>query len=398
MIGQFMLHGKTNIFLTLTLFFQITSCGFFMRKKITPTKQDKNLLQALLSNPLTVLMCSKAVNHQFWDEAKKIKDEIKQNSNNPQEYVDRFRFLVRTYELHKNPIFLLTECQMCTFLRSTENNNVSLFENIVSDALTDMIRVYNQVEYTSFGSSGGFRDLVILAKTLTNNPYAHITMNLINVKNYEFVTLHDIIFETKFDNKNTNQPVTKELVIYKEKVGRDPEYLERLKKPKSPLDDPRIITDKVIYTTFTPEVINTLKPRIKMQKTDATDSEVDGILQSCCTTTEAESRQFIASLKRMFPHSQLTLKVHGTCDKYRKYIEQRKLPYPDVLVAVDIEPVFGSDDPSVPDYVKLCAKTLREKNGAMHNFWLTNNYGIQSFPYTAVTALEHSLTSQGILL
>jgi len=290
-----------------------------------------NLLNALVKNPSAVLKNISKI-RDSWN-AKRPKETNFQTIEDITQFKKQYQQLLDQYT-NECPLFLLDECKEegfgpCLLSRTYEPTYRNIFEGKSVAALVAKTKtVKNQpVHYTSFGCGGMFQDLVILTKTLTQVPDAHIDIHLIDLKNSWYVAYCDRIFKTR--------EITDQCVVTEKDLV---ESIEEFKKEKP----------SFIYED---------------------DSLVD-LLALASIDKEAKCKQFISWLCKTFPQAKLSLYVHGTTDSYLKYIEDNKLSYADVITTADIDDDFAIT--SFPAYVKLCAKTL-EKNSAADNFWLIKN-------------------------
>lgn len=139
------------------------------------------LKDELLNNALLVLDRGHEVKYQF------IKDvfiaaSVRKEIVNPAVMLEKIAIFEQTC-----PYFLLDECsevQHCYLSRGFDASFRNSFENKISQSLIQSIRSNptQSTHYLVFGSGYLFTDLVVLTKTLQEEPTANLTINLVDTE------------------------------------------------------------------------------------------------------------------------------------------------------------------------------------------------------------------------
>lgn len=228
----------------------------------------------------------------------------------PNEF-DQFLALIQRHET-TCPFFLLAECMgnyfgdlyvgPCILSRKDHPQYRVLFESkVVESAIAKLATPESHLEYVSFGSGGCFQDLVIITKILTAKPMATITIHVIDPQYEDYVTCRTTLGYTTVVNAS------------------------RLIDPHTP------------FFGSQQSQFNSIRGIFVMQET---------------------FRQFIASLQTHFPLAHLALYVHDSGQHYLDYITKHKMPYADIITAIDL-PDNGIT--AAQQYAILCIEALRNK-------------------------------------
>ena len=200
------------------------------------------------------------------------------------------------------------------------------FEERAKSLLLEKLKGEQLIHYVGFGAGGLFQDLVVLAKTLREQPSASIVINLIDPKFTPYVYCKDtaqINREVKENDFLDIQPIKNDLLKQaREQWGSKNE------------DDVTIIEE----------------------------------ISATCLVQEATLKQFIRTLMHIAPEAKLSLLVHESTQSYLKYIEMNQLPSPDVIAAADIQDEMSQLNHAPQHYTLLCIKTLQKKPSTSNVF------------------------------
>lgn len=297
--------------------------------------QKPSLINSLLYNSKRVLDHNTCMENVFQE---KIQDEKIDEIEDIDESLKRFKEILQIYQ-KKSPIFLLSECVKegwsdCILSRLYEPKYREYYESKVVSALLDALNGSQQqqqpIQYTSFGSGGQLQDIVILTKVLAQKPDAWLNIN--------FIDLH-----------------------YKS-------YIAYLDKAKNASRDMAHTFEDV--ATVMPDLILSVRCEGIWR---LSDEEIQALFKKNCRLLEGRNQQIINFLRQTFPKARLSFTLHTDKDAYIEYIDAQKIPYPDVIAAVDIQDEASLLQDAQPEYIKLCIAALG-KNPSSKNIFLYKNY------------------------
>lgn len=226
----------------------------------------------------------------------------------------------------ENSIMFLTECQgkKCVLTRSVNPHLRETFEEIVSNNLVNAVETGDekaQKQYVTFASGYLFNDLIILAKTLSKKPEAHVAVHFI-----------------------------------------DPLYF--------------------IYEQFCPEVQRT--PLEKIHFSDLQKQFEPAMIKKYPEKSDAlfymhrRFDEFTSYLNSQFPLAVITAYVYSHSQDYLNCVTSKAIPPADVIAAADNQdfntpfPIDSTD--FLYDYANLCL-TTREHNPNSRNTFLSDEDG-----------------------
>lgn len=253
----------------------------------------------------------------------------------------------------KYPIFLLGECmrENCGLTRKYWPQYRTAFEERAKSLLLEKLKGEQLIHYVGFGAGGLFQDLVVLAKTLREQPSASIVINLIDPKFTPYVYCKDtaqINREVKENDFLDIQPIKNDLLKQaREQWGSKNE------------DDVTIIEE----------------------------------ISATCLVQEATLKQFIRTLMHIAPEAKLSLLVHESTQSYLKYIEMNQLPSPDVIAAADIQDEMSQLNHAPQHYTLLCIKTLQKKPSTSNVFLAHNSKKLNSASLETISLQETEANS-----
>jgi hypothetical protein len=256
------------------VFFSIPSIAMEGQKAaIDPeTREIYNKIKQLLLAAPDVLLMSK--NSAFFEKHKTEFEKLHEMNKN-ESFMAHKELLARMEQ--EWPLALLSECnkKQCLFNRAREPYFRNFFEDDVSQRLCKKIEAdpSRTIHYVSFGCLHGFPDLIILTKTLSQNPEASIVFHGIDKKHSRYIELRD-------------------------QLGKGRE----------------ITLNYCAYDDFADD-----------------ESKIS------CLHLEALYKQLLGCLSITFPQAKLSVIIQDRVDSFFDYIEQHNLPYPDIVSASDIE-------------------------------------------------------------
>lgn len=325
-----------------------------------------SLLDALLTDPAKALQEKAAIAHNV--ENALMNKQLEKYADQKKAFQE-FQQCVAEFE-KQSPIFALHECndsrcpltrdRICPFrftdCRKTLTSNVS---TALVDALN--AKTKEPVHYAGFACAGAFEDLVHAVNTLAQKPDASLVFNFIDTKNALNVACRDAVKRTReinpgdtFTLSDVNDSALKQLLEVRKKENAKEMLAIREKLANAPSEGAL------------------LELAFMLQKRSACEKHEELLLQdhkANFNANELQYRQFISTLRKLFPHAQLTLLIHDSAQSYLEYIEHNRLPYPDVISASDFEFTEFDVTHCAKDYITLVAKILQRKP-TLKNFWL----------------------------
>ncbi|MBN2267516.1 MAG: hypothetical protein JW725_04215 [Candidatus Babeliaceae bacterium] len=305
-----------------------TTGGKYLYDYLNRPYTTKELLNLIIKNPKKGRMYIENFSDQFEREI----ILIRKNKNDSGRKIGT---IIKKYE-EKCPLLLLGECTLnddkpCIFSRDLNPKVRKLFEKKVVPALLEKLKTSKEaVHYVSFGAGGMFQDLVILTKTLNKNPEANIIIHFIDPKFYLEVLFLEYLHNSREVKKDENYAPTPQALNHFLELGKKDIGIQN-----NTYDDETI--KKNLYVNF---------------------SVLGKALQ-----------EFISFLQNNFPKAKLSLFIHSETDDYLPYVENHKLPYPDVIAAADIQDMMSLFQGSLYHYTKLCLISQQNKPSSI-NFLL----------------------------
>ncbi len=192
-----MLSKKTRLTLRITLLLSLSTNLACME-----TSQPSD---SLVANPLQHLNQIRTTFDQFKKELHKL-EKTKKIANslsypelllNPAALTQEYTSLVQKHE-QACTLFLLGECtdtSNCLLSRACNPKFRAAFEKHTSQLLIDKLQSSptTPVNYTSFGCGDAFQDLIIITKTLIEQPKALLTIHMIDGNNTPYVNAIDFL-------------------------------------------------------------------------------------------------------------------------------------------------------------------------------------------------------------
>jgi len=247
--------------------------------------------------------------------------------------IPKIKDFIQKYE-QKCPFFYLGECtadDCCIFTRKCNPYLRAAYETKTSSLLLEKIQAHQDkiIHTVHFGCGGALSDLVIITKTLVQQPNAKLHIHLIDGNNNSYITMQD------YFNK------THEIKADQSFEWNDC-YIAHLKK-------------------IAPNEVK-----------DMSDTQIKRQIIVSNLFDEIKYQQFIRWLQYTFPNATLSLSIHSTQENYLEYVQKNNIPYADIVTAADIQDEISMMRASVKNYAILCQKIL-QLNPDSSNIWLMND-------------------------
>ena len=186
----FMISKKYTSIFSLILFSLPYVHGMQQGKQITspytPNPNSTELVDLLLTNPRQVSIDLKTINEDYINKLNKCSSRANQKT-------------IFESCSAKNPLWLLEECPSPCPLGKNNPHVRSMFENRVCTMLCDKIPVNPKektIHVASFGSGGGFSELIITTNTLAIIPDADLHFHFIEQDNWIFTHAKKFVGQT----------------------------------------------------------------------------------------------------------------------------------------------------------------------------------------------------------
>ncbi len=347
--------------------------------KLSSCFESPDLLSLVLYNPTYALQVIDNIRSKFIKEVETmfpfisdplIGQSLEPDSSDKQTLycgaMRRYETLIHDYE-SKCPLMLLGECtqdgyQPCTLSRM-HNLHREQYETRLITALCAKIDQAHglPVHYVSFGSGSLFQDLVILSKVLAQKPDATLAIHFIDVEFTDYVTMCNELDSSKL-------------------------FVGRNLIPEAIFDCARKIVQRYPDKPTT-QVVESREGDKIFRSYITTDPMDDKPLIFAYVTGTAEMKEISSWLIAKFPAARLAFYIHNSGSSYIKYLEQQKLPAPDVITTADIQDDSG--ETAIPDYVSVCRYALTHKPSA-YNLWLAKEF-VNGYPSEGVILVQLSL-------
>jgi hypothetical protein len=305
--------------------------------------QIKPSIDFLIEKPKESLMLLQKIKRNF---IQKTKDCHWDTLDNVTHIINEYKTYINYYQ-NKIPIFLLSECTQsfcsqgtiyqCPLSRICFPQFRQAYEEEAAYYLTKQIEAISlsrPIQYASFASGNLFSDLIIAAKALKQYPNAKITFNFID---HKYSLYADISKSLK-----RSYPIT----------------------AKSNFQ----VSPFQVY-----DLIRRLRKKEKENPTQVplTNTDIEKRIRFDCLQLEMPAKQFIQYLSYAFPQARLDARLHKSVKHYFKYLNQKKVSYPDVITTVDIQGRNDCEEKSIDDYHTLCGTSLLY-NPLSKNTWLAD--------------------------
>jgi hypothetical protein len=317
---------KTNLILPIILILNVSINLVGMETAYIP--------DVLVANPIEYLIKAKTTYDAFAQEVQNLEATKTTNQHELANLITQYKAVIEKHE-QTCPLFFLNECteetnniqlnNNCLLSRTYKPHFREAFEKHTSKLLLEKLQSSptTPITYTSFGCGNAFQELIIITKTLIEQPKAQLTIHLIDGVHTSYVTAVDFL---GYSREITTQ--------HNFSFGSRLEEYEQYARNKEKHD---------------PEIQAMSCQTLKQQITFA------------CLEQEIKYKQFLSWLQQKFSLAQISLYLHDTSTHYFNFLTKNNLAHADIITTADIDDDESLKNGSINHYAMICIKTLNAK-------------------------------------